>query len=111
MITKILEIRDEGTFIPCLAIKMIPANQDQEYYLHDRCGYPQDFTSIMVTNLNGERHASADPYFWVDRTWNVAHNYITENFDDLKDGDVVDVSFILGETKECKVSERFTVRY
>jgi len=29
--------------------------------------------------------------------------------DELKDGDVVDVSFILGETKEPKVSERVEV--
>ena len=36
----------------------------------------------------------------------VAHNYIIEHWHELKDGDVVDVQFILGETKAPKVSER-----
>jgi hypothetical protein len=35
----------------------------------------------------------------------VACEYIGAHFDDLKDGRVVDVEFILGETKEPKVPE------
>lgn len=35
-----------------------------------------------------------------------AHNWIIDHWQELKDGDVVDVQFILGETKEPKVSER-----
>ena len=38
-----------------------------------------------------------------------AHHYIQEHFDELHDGDVVDVEFILGETKAPKVSESVTV--
>ena len=38
----------------------------------------------------------------------MAHHYIIEHWDKLRDGDVVDVSFILGETQQPKVSERFT---
>jgi hypothetical protein len=40
------------------------------------------------------------------RTKRVAHNYIAEHRDDLADGDVVDVEYILGETMTRKVSER-----
>ena len=36
---------------------------------------------------------------WFDRRYTDAH------WDDLKDGDVVDVQFIRGETAEKKVSE------
>jgi hypothetical protein len=38
-----------------------------------------------------------------------AHHYIYDHFDELDDGDVVDVEFILGETAIKKVSERLTV--
>jgi hypothetical protein len=35
-----------------------------------------------------------------------AHQYILENFDILKGGEVVDVEYILGETQILKSSER-----
>jgi hypothetical protein len=34
-----------------------------------------------------------------------AHHWIIEHWDELKDSDVVDVEFILGETQQPKVSE------
>jgi len=36
----------------------------------------------------------------------IAHQYIRVHFDELKDGDVVDVQFIMGKTTEPKISER-----
>ena len=36
----------------------------------------------------------------------IAHNYVLDHFDELEDGDVVDVEFILGETEVKKTSER-----
>jgi len=35
-----------------------------------------------------------------------AHKYIKEHWDELRSGSVVDVEFILGESKEPKASER-----
>ena len=107
MICKALEIRDERTFIPALAVDMNP-NTDAQRYLLRRCGYACDGQpNIILTRLDGDGKATNDPYAWGGRTWPVAHNYIIENWDKLLDGDVVDVSFILGETKAPKVSERF----
>lgn len=107
MIAKALEIRDEGTFIPCLAVDMNPSNGEQRWLLR-RCGYPCDeVPNILVTRLSGEGQATNDPYAWTGRTWTVAHNYIIEHWNELKDGDVVDVSFILGETERPKPSEKF----
>ena len=104
---KILEIRDEGTFIPMLAVDMNPEADAQRYYLR-WCGYPCDGRpNILITRLSADRMASNDPYSWGGRTYPVAHNYIIEHWHDLKDGDVVDVSFILGESKTIKKSERF----
>lgn len=105
METKIIEIRDEGTCIFALCVNMNPANAVQRMALR-RYGYPCDGEpNIMLTHATGERKASNDPYFWGDRTFGTAHNYIIENWADLTDGSVVDVSFILGETAKPKVSE------
>lgn len=106
MQVKTLEVRDEGTCIPVLAIKMYTEDPIQRYYVHYRCGYPPDGTGIVMMRLTDQK-ASVDPYEWGDRTHAVAHNHIYNHFNELKDGDVVDVSFIQGETDTKKVSERF----
>lgn len=59
---------------------------------------------IYLIMLATERCAY-DPYDWGDRTMTVAHQYIESNFDQLNNGDVVDVEFILGETSVPKRSE------
>ena len=41
------------------------------------------------------------------RTMQVAHLYIEEHFAKLNSGDVVDVEFIMGLTKQPKISERY----
>lgn len=124
MRAKALELRDEGTFIALIAIDMNPrpqhdslgigspesaaAHQGQRHLLR-RVGYPCDGRpNILITKLAGDgSKASNDPYYWGDRTYRVAHNYIIENWETLQDGDVVDVQFILGETKAPKKSERY----
>jgi len=107
MKAKTLEIRDEGTFIPALAVNVNPDNAEQRYLMR-RCGYPCDGRpNVILTNLNADGgKATNDPYQWGGRTYPVAHEYIIAHWDELRDGDVVDVSFILGETDKPKVSER-----
>lgn len=105
METKLLEIRDEATLIFALCVNMNPVNEFQRKALR-RYGYPCDGRpNILITHASGGQRADNDPYSWGGRTYPVAHKYIIENWDLLKDGDVVDVSFILGETKEVKISE------
>ena len=108
MKTKVLEIRDEGTFIPVLCIDMQPDNETQRWYMNERCGYPCDGRPNIVMTYLGANGGPAwnDPYAWGGRTRPTAHHYILDHWDELSDGDVVDVSFILGETKAPKVSER-----
>ena len=106
MITKTLEIRDEGTHIPCLAIRMVADNEIAAYYIHERTGHPRDGSSIVLMRLN-DMKATNDPYEWPrTRTMPNAHYWIIENFDSLSDGDVVDVRYILGETTEPCKSDR-----
>jgi len=109
MTTKILEIRDSMTLIAALAIQMTTADETQRYYLH-RNGYTPHNPIIVVMKLSDQK-ATADPYEWPSltgytRTMAVAHEWIQAHFDELRDGDVVDVEFIMGSTVKPKVSER-----
>lgn len=102
---KFLEIRDEGTFIPALAVEMSPGPDGDEFLLC-RAGYGGQRRLIMLTSLNGGRTANYDPYSWGSRTWHVAHTYIEKEWENLLDGAVIDVEWILGVTASPKVSER-----
>lgn len=107
MRTKILELRDKATFIPVVAVKMMPDAANERYLLR-RAGYSTDGNPlVLLTRADGGKSAY-DPYDWGDRTFHTAHLYIEEHWNELEDGDVVDVEFILGETKERKLSEELT---
>ena len=108
MIIKLLEIRDRATFIPSYAIKPQPSNDAQRYLLR-RAGYScqPDDNIVILGMLSNPARSTYDSYDWNDRTMQIAHNYIAENFHELKDGDVIDVEFILGEPTTKKISERF----
>ena len=107
MIVKSLEIRDAGTFIAVICIKPVPANDAQRWLLR-RDGYsckPDDTIIIMIDAQC--RGVAYDPYDWPNRTKRYAHDWIEKHWDELADGDVVDVQFIIGETASPKVSERW----
>lgn len=128
MQAKALEVRDRGTFIALLAVDMNPLYppsessserretiaaardaRDAQHYLLRRVGYPCDGRpNVMITYLGGGHRADNDPYGWNDdaRTFPVAHAWIIEHWAEIKDGDVIDVEFILGETATKKPSER-----
>ena len=92
---KMLEIRDDATCIPVIAMKMQPDNGPQNRYLW-RCGYPRDGHGVVVMKMQDQK-ATSDPDEWGDRTMPPAHDYIIDNFDILNDGDVIDTRVILGE--------------
>ena len=107
----VLEIRDEGTHIAVLAIQMKADNRTQAYYVHTRTRHPWNGSNVTVMLLDDKR-ATNDLYEWGalgmgSRTMPTAHDFIEKHFDDLLDGDVVDVQYLLGETKAPKLSERF----
>lgn len=112
MEVKLLEICDEATFIPAMAVRLL-SRDDAEFYLLRRAGYseaqiqlpnPQE-PYIILWRLEGGP-ANYDPYDWTNRTMANAHKFIIENWRTLQSGQVIDVQFILGETKEPKRSER-----
>lgn len=108
MEVKILEIRDIGTMIPVICINMNSTSAIQHWHLR-RVGYPCDWNpNIAIAHLSADGTPFCnDPFQWRgSRTWHVAHDYIIKKWEELKDGDVVDVQFILGETSAPKTSER-----
>ena len=108
MIIKAIEIRDSLTFISAIAIKVVPANEGQHYLLR-RSGYGFDPPQIILAKLaGGSGMACCDPFDWPSgaRTMRTAHEWLREHFDEIEDGAVVDVEFILGERAEPKRSER-----
>lgn len=103
MIVKALEIRDEGTTISMLAIRPIPENPAQRAVLR-HAGYGDSDYVILIGAHDCE--GSYNPYKQPgNRTRRAAHIWIKEHFDELRDGDVVDVQFILGERPTKKTSE------
>ena len=105
---KLFEVRDRGTFLPVFALSTEPSNEEQRYLLR-RCGFASPeagYLPIIIARLHGEGNSSADAYHWGDRTMQTAHLYIDKHFHDLKDGDVIDVEYILGQSAQPKTSER-----
>ena len=105
---KCLEIRDRHTFIPAICIKPLPDNEAQRYLLR-RDGYSCQETDPIIIMIDAQcRGVAYDCYDWPSgsRTKKIAHDYISKHWHLLVDGDVIDVEYILGETKTKKVSER-----
>jgi hypothetical protein len=103
---KCLEIRDSNTFIPVICIRPVAANEEQRYLLR-RDGYRADDTERLIIMIDAQcRGCAYDPYDWTGSTHRTAHDFIARKWQSLKDGDVIDVQFIIGETTVPKVSER-----
>ncbi len=108
MIVKTLEVRDSMTCISVVAIKPGPRNE-AERHLWARCGFGTDAAAqsryVLVAKLSGNRGMlTSDPYAQrsTDRTMREAHLYIREHFDELANGAVVDIEYILGESATPK---------
>jgi len=108
MIIKLLEIRDRATSIEAFAMRPLPSNEAQRYLLK-RAGYSCDADDgLVIFGYLRTEECQYSPYDWGGaRTMPIAHKYAAEQFDNLNDGDVIDVEFILGEKPEKKISERY----
>ena len=117
MEVKLFEIRDEGTFIPAMATRVQPRN-DLEQWLISRAGFGIHGTEAGLFVIFQALHKGPSTYNAFDwaygedgclkgRTMYYAHLYIKEHWEDLNSGDVIDVQYILGETKEPKCSEQY----
>ncbi|SFJ97973.1 hypothetical protein [Methylocapsa palsarum] len=96
MQTKLLEIRDQSGRIPVLAMEIGPRTEAGAELLQ-RFGLAAE-RGVVVVNLKNQT-ALRDSFTWENNSaMQIAHAYIDGRFEQLTDGDVVDVEFILGET-------------
>jgi hypothetical protein len=109
MQVKVLEIRDAATFIPALATRLGSDNEGSCWLL-GRAGYGRHNRGqqnyILLIPLTSRNEYQYDPFKWGDRTFKTAHQWIYQHWDELENGSVVCVEWILGERDEPKVSER-----
>ncbi len=103
--TKLIELRDNATFIPALAIRVENDMTDASYLIR-RAGY-MAVPCVILMRLDDCR-ACNDPYDWGsnDRSHTVAHYWIQKNWHEIIPGQVIDVRVILGEVTEPAISER-----
>ncbi len=111
MEAKVFEVRDVGTFLPVIAIRLNPHNEAERYLLA-RTGYGRTYveqsTFIILIRAYAENTPAVANYgedLWGDRTMHYAHEYIKHNWFTLDNGAVIDVQYILGETHLPKRSE------
>lgn len=108
MEVKTFEVRDAGTFIPCIAIRLNPVTL-KDIYLLSRAGYGQSAEEqgayVIFGRLQADSEFQYDPFAWGNRTMQAAHQTVNSFFEKLESGSVIDVQFILGETSEPKKSE------
>lgn len=104
---KLFELRDRGTLVPAVAIKLDPIKANAaERWLLRRAGYGPLQTGYMLAGLEGGQ-IEYDPYKWGGNgTRHTAHIYLEHNWDKLKSGDVICTEHIRGERPEPKISER-----
>ena len=97
---KLLEIRDTGTLVPALALRMRSTGE----WLLERGGVGDQGCVYLMRLTDAECHY--DAYEWTyARTMKAAHLWIVKHYDELADGQVVDVRVILGEATEPAKSE------
>ena len=109
---KLFEVRDSGTFLPIMCVRLSGLANEQERYLLSRSGYgttPRATEKYVLAMrlAGGNGRFSYDPHdHGPSRTMLVAHKHIINHWDQLTSGDVVCVEHILGERTTPKQSER-----
>lgn len=112
--TKVFEIRDHGTFMVGVATKLTEADpkdpDDNTGWLLSNIGYKPDTPYPVLLYIPTMKRAETD-YAWAwgsdKRTLPNAHQFITEHWDEVESGDVIDVRVALGETDTPCQSERY----
>ena len=110
MTSKVIEIRDRGTFVPALATRL-DSELHQERWLLREAGFeaPHEYVFLCkISGGSGHYKTTCDPVDWNDRTYFTIHKYLIEHFDEVRPGQVLDVEYILGEKPMPKQSERET---
>lgn len=98
---KIVEIRDRATFIPAMAIKLLPNNID-ENFLFKSIGYWSSKPCILLIPLEAPWSSArcSNECRVVGRSMHEAHKWIESNWDSIVNCQVIDVEYILKEVEK-----------
>ncbi|MFA5037373.1 MAG: hypothetical protein WC479_09390 [Candidatus Izemoplasmatales bacterium] len=103
---KCFELRDRGTFIPVMCVRIDMSKVDEpDRYLLSRGGWGSDQKITYMININDGR-CQWDAFCWTLEPYLTAHQHIQDNWDSLKGGEVIDGEFLRGESPVAKESER-----
>lgn len=113
--TRAIEIRDEATCVPALAIYITPLSAPHGHdWVLRRAGFAFHHTSVMLVRLCDGR-GSVDPYGWNDRTHQTVHEELCVRLQrdgtTANEGEVFDVRFILGERAAPVTSDSYGELY
>jgi hypothetical protein len=101
---KIVEIRDRATFIPALAVRMIPDGIDEKFLFNNIGYFSNSKPCILLISLEAPWSSARCSNEWRvgGRTMHEAHKWIEQNWDSIVHCQVVDVEHILKEVdKPC----------
>lgn len=96
---KLFEVRDNATFLVAMAMLTVSDDVNEAYLLGMRgMGKKSHFNILLYSPAHNR--IEYNPEVWQCRTMTTAHQFISEHWDELESGDVIDVRVILGETDE-----------
>lgn len=108
MTCKTIEIRDRGTMVPALLVRLDPADERDRWLLaRSGFGTSAEDQSKYVLLINLVKDAPYDAFgHGPARTLRIAHHHAIECFDLIVNGAVVDVEYLLDERSQPKASEQ-----
>ena len=103
---KFVEIRDTGTCIPAMAVRLVPSDPVSAAYI-DRTGYSLSNPSVLLCKLQtGESHIDWDDWGNGGRSVGLCHQYIALTWSKITSGQVVDWRVIANEMDASRTPER-----
>jgi hypothetical protein len=104
--SKIFEIRDRMTCIVAFGTKL-EWSPTKEGRMLGMVGYTVGHYIVLTRLAGGVTGCHDDPHEWGrgERTMSAAHQYIHDHWDELPNGAIVDVEFVLGESKAPKETQ------
>lgn len=105
MDVKLFEVRDRGTCIMAFGLATC-SRVEREQKMLRRSGFSFDSDLILFGRIDGGL-CHYDIYESQNgaRTMFEAHKHITENWNNLRSGDIIDVEYILGESPHPKETD------
>lgn len=104
MQTKFIEVRDKGTRIPVVAMKLDTTDEKEKAFYRSQ-GFGSGDGYVLLARLDAQE-LKYDSYAWSSyRTMPTAHRYLEEHFDEVPNYSVLDVRVILGEAEQPAPSE------